>query len=47
MGSQQAEAFDQAARRILHSAYPRGMIKLQVVGSVIWGFPNRKGSGKS
>jgi hypothetical protein len=39
MGIEQANAFDQEAHAILHAAYPEGQIPLEVVGSVVWGFP--------
>jgi trans-aconitate methyltransferase len=41
MGQEQAAAFDQAARRILLVAYPDGLITLEVMGSVVWGFPGK------
>lgn len=39
MGLEQANAFDREARAILYAAYPEGKIPMEVVGSVVWGFP--------
>lgn len=39
MTREQAEGFDQEARRILLEAYSDGMLKMQVVANVVWGMP--------
>lgn len=39
MGQAQADTFDQEARSILLNSHSDGTISLQVVGSVVWGFP--------
>jgi hypothetical protein len=39
MSGAMASAFDHEARKILESAYPDGKVRLQVVGSVVWGVP--------
>ena len=41
MGVEQAQAFDQEARKILLRTYQNGTITLQVVGSVVWGIPGK------
>jgi ubiquinone/menaquinone biosynthesis C-methylase UbiE len=41
MGIEQAQAFDEEARKILLRTYLNGTIILQVVGSIVWGIPGR------
>lgn len=36
-----ADAFDQEARKILLRSYGDGVLRLQVVGTVVWGLPRR------
>ena len=39
MSPEAAAAFDAELHRILHAAFPAGMVELQIVGSVVWGIP--------
>lgn len=39
MTAEEAEAFDREAREILLEAYSDGVVKMQVVASVVWGLP--------
>ncbi|GAC1396985.1 MAG: hypothetical protein NVS4B12_23950 [Ktedonobacteraceae bacterium] len=41
MKPEMAAAFDHEAKKILLRNYPDGVISLQVVGNVIWGFPRK------
>jgi ubiquinone/menaquinone biosynthesis C-methylase UbiE len=41
MGMEQAQAFDEDARKILLKTYPQEVITLQVAGRVVWGIPGR------
>jgi SAM-dependent methyltransferase len=40
MAPEAAAAFDEGLGRVLHAAFPAGMVELQIVGSVVWGVPD-------
>jgi ubiquinone/menaquinone biosynthesis C-methylase UbiE len=39
MGTEQAQAFDDEAKKILLNIYRDGVIEMQVVGNIVWGIP--------
>jgi SAM-dependent methyltransferase len=39
MGQEQADAFDQEARKILLKKYSDGVIELNVIANIVWGLP--------
>jgi trans-aconitate methyltransferase len=41
MSMEQAQAFDEEAKKILLNTYQDGVIELQVVGNIVWGIPEK------
>jgi trans-aconitate methyltransferase len=37
MGTEQAHAFDQEAKKIFLNTHPDGMVEMQVIGRIVWG----------